>query len=130
MPLTSLRLQNFTAFAELDLAFSPGVNILVGANGTGKTHVMKVCYAACEASKPGAPPFHEKLMSVFLPSDHKEWRLINGPARREIFRNAGSRANARPKVAVDICGDNLSMSMSLPSGKIRSVHSANEELFH
>ena len=25
MPLTSLKLQNFTAFAELDLAFSPGV---------------------------------------------------------------------------------------------------------
>lgn len=46
MPLTSLKLQNFTAFAELDLAFSPGVNILVGENGTGKTHVMKVCYAA------------------------------------------------------------------------------------
>ncbi len=45
MPLTSLQLQNFTAFAELDLAFSPGVNILVGENGTGKTHVMKVCSA-------------------------------------------------------------------------------------
>ena len=48
MTLTRVRLKNFTAFDELDLELSPGINVLVGANGTGKTHLMKVCYAACE----------------------------------------------------------------------------------
>ena len=95
MPLTSLQLHNFTAFAELDLTFSPGVNILVGENGTGKTHVMKVCYAACEASKPGALPFHEKLVNVFLPSKGQRMRLMNAKARREWPRNASSRPFAR-----------------------------------
>ncbi|CAK0764160.1 putative CASPASE_P20 domain-containing protein [Gammaproteobacteria bacterium] len=30
-----------------DQTFSPDVNILIGANGTGKTHFLKVLYSAC-----------------------------------------------------------------------------------
>lgn len=41
----SLRLRNFTAFSEAEFDFVPGVNVFVGENGTGKTHVMKVLYA-------------------------------------------------------------------------------------
>jgi len=41
----SLRLENFTAFAAAEFAFVPGVNVFVGENGTGKTHVMKALYA-------------------------------------------------------------------------------------
>ena len=46
----SLTLANFTAFAEARFEFSPTVNILVGENGTGKTHLMKVLYAVQYAS--------------------------------------------------------------------------------
>lgn len=41
----SLHLTNFTAFGDAAFEFSPGVNIFVGENGTGKTHLMKVLYA-------------------------------------------------------------------------------------
>ena len=41
----SLRLNNFTAFADAFFEFVSGVNVLVGENGTGKTHVMKALYA-------------------------------------------------------------------------------------
>ncbi len=41
----SLRLKNFTAFSEVEFEFVPGVNVFVGENGTGKTHVMKALYA-------------------------------------------------------------------------------------
>lgn len=41
----SLRLKNFTAFAAAEFEFVPGVNVFVGENGTGKTHVMKALYA-------------------------------------------------------------------------------------
>ena len=51
MGLTRIELENFTAFRSLQLDLCPGVNVLVGANGTGKTHLMKVCYAACDASR-------------------------------------------------------------------------------
>ena len=63
MTLTRVKLQSFTAFEDLDLELSSGINVLVGANGTGKTHLMKVCYAACEVSKTGES-FTEKLVHV------------------------------------------------------------------
>ena len=57
--LTRVRLERFTAFLDLDLEFSPGINVFVGANGTGKTHLLKVCYAACALRKEDS--FAEKL---------------------------------------------------------------------
>ncbi len=41
----SLHLENFTAFAAAEFSFVPGINVFVGENGTGKTHVMKALYA-------------------------------------------------------------------------------------
>lgn len=123
MPLTSLKLQNFTAFAELDLEFSPGVNILVGENGTGKTHVMKVCYAACEASKPGAMFFHEKLVSVFLPSGRSERRLVNRHALQErsealLASDKGTAsAEARMLASVEVRRDDLAIRSTIRAAK-------------
>ncbi len=39
-----LQLENFTCFERADLEFSPGINIFIGENGTGKTHLLKVMY--------------------------------------------------------------------------------------
>ncbi len=44
--LKRLHLKNFTVFADADFEFGPGLNVLVGTNGTGKSHVLKVGYAA------------------------------------------------------------------------------------
>ena len=74
MPVTKIKLENFTAFKDLEVEFSPGINALIGANGTGKTHLMKVCYAACDVSKTG-DDFMGKLLRVFLPSGHRSTRL-------------------------------------------------------
>ena len=75
MTLTRVKLERFTAFDDLNLRLSPGINVLVGANGTGKTHLMKVCYAACDVSKTGMS-FAEKLVQVFLPSRLSPGRLV------------------------------------------------------
>ena len=90
MTLTKVRLKCFTAFQDLDLELSPGINVFVGANGTGKTHLMKVCYAACEVSKTGES-FTDKLVHVFLPSRRGHWRLVKrrregSQATVEVFR--------------------------------------------
>ena len=75
MTITRLKLERFTAFESLDLEPSPGVNVLVGANGTGKTHLMKVAYAACDVSKTETR-FAEKLVRVFMPSKGSIGRLV------------------------------------------------------
>lgn len=40
-----LSLTNFTAFSNITLDFTSGINVLIGENGTGKTHIMKALYA-------------------------------------------------------------------------------------
>ncbi len=42
--LKHLHLQNFTVFADADFEFGLGLNVLVGNNGTGKSHVLKLGY--------------------------------------------------------------------------------------
>ncbi len=75
MTITRVKLERFTAFESLDFRPSPGVNVLIGANGTGKTHLMKVAYAACDVSKTGVS-FAEKLVRVFIPSRDAIGRLV------------------------------------------------------
>jgi predicted ATPase len=109
MTLTRVKLEQFTAFESLDLALSPGINVFVGANGTGKTHLMKVCYAACDVSKTKAS-FAEKLVSVFLPARRAPGRLV----RRQ-------RVSARGSVEVFRGNSSLHASLSNHTKAARSV---------
>ena len=76
MSLTRLELKNFTAFKELKLDFSPGINVFIGENGTGKTHLLKVLYSACDITG-GKSKFADKITEVFLPSYRHIGRLVN-----------------------------------------------------
>lgn len=77
--LTRIKFERFTAFEQLEVAFSPGVNIFIGENGTGKTHLMKAAYAACDITKTKAH-FAEKINNVFLPSGRQIGRLVHRSA--------------------------------------------------
>ena len=67
--ITEVQFENFTAFTNLSMHFSPGINVLIGENGTGKTHIMKALYAACSViDKKVNQSFDQKLRSVFLPN--------------------------------------------------------------
>ena len=97
MAITRITLENFTVFDKLDLDPSPGINVLVGANGTGKTHLMKVCYAACAVSK-AEDSFPGKLVSVFLPSgphQNRLNRLINRGSEMKAAKLDVSRGESR-----------------------------------
>lgn len=47
--LNTLELQNFTVFKEARLEFSPGLNVIIGENGTGKSHLLKAAYAMLQS---------------------------------------------------------------------------------
>ena len=51
MSIQSIGLKNFTVFKDFQLDVSSGINVFVGENGTGKTHLLKAVYAACETTK-------------------------------------------------------------------------------
>lgn len=43
--LKKLTLDNFTTFQQAEFNFSPGINIIIGENSTGKSHVLKLAYS-------------------------------------------------------------------------------------
>lgn len=75
--ITNIRLDNFTSFAGLDQPFSTGVNVIIGANGTGKTHLLKVLYAACAITvgEDKEKSFALKLRNVFNPYEGRIGRI-------------------------------------------------------
>ena len=43
--LKSLEIENFTVFLDAKIKWSPGLNVIVGENGTGKSQLMRLAYA-------------------------------------------------------------------------------------
>jgi ABC-type transport system involved in cytochrome c biogenesis ATPase subunit len=79
--IKSLHIKNFTVFSEAQFDFGKHLNVIVGENGAGKTHVLKLAYSILATSwemgrKPSAAPpskaalqahLAEKLVNVFRP---------------------------------------------------------------
>ncbi len=43
--INSLNIKNFTEFSEAHFDFSDGLNVIIGDNSTGKSHLLKLAYA-------------------------------------------------------------------------------------
>jgi predicted ATPase len=79
--LSNLNIKNFTVFPSANLQFSKHLNVIVGENSSGKTHILKVAYSALATtweesrkSKSSTPTkalmqsrLAEKLINVFRP---------------------------------------------------------------
>lgn len=78
--LKRLTLNGFTVFKEAEIELSPGINLVIGENGFGKSHLLKLGYCAawyCDAmaARSALPPdrayrarlLGEKLVHVFRP---------------------------------------------------------------
>jgi energy-coupling factor transporter ATP-binding protein EcfA2 len=86
--LKDFEIHNFTAFKKLEIALSPRINVIIGSNGTGKTHLLKAIYALAGAASLGADTsqsrdeleagISEKLIRLFLPTDSKIGALHSG----------------------------------------------------
>ncbi len=90
--ITRFKASNFTVFTELNVKFSPRINIILGQNGTGKTHLMKAVYAACcLIDKKIDTPLDRKINGVFTPNS------IGRLVHRAVGRNSGSISVYRQK---------------------------------
>jgi ABC-type ATPase involved in cell division len=73
--LSKIEFEKFTAFEKLSIPFSPGINVFVGENGTGKTHILKAAYAVCSVTNRHGH-LAKEINELFLPSNHQIGRLI------------------------------------------------------
>lgn len=62
-----IRIERFMAFDDIDLKLSEGINVSIGANGTGKTHLMKLLFGAMQqADRRGEKNMNPTLQGLFL----------------------------------------------------------------
>jgi predicted ATP-dependent endonuclease of OLD family len=52
--LKSLHIENLTVFPKADFTFGKNLNVIIGENGSGKSHLLKVAYSAIAVSAKGA----------------------------------------------------------------------------
>lgn len=85
--ISQLQLKNFTAFTELAIDFSPGINIVIGENGTGKTQLLKAVLALSAPEARGEQADEQlarKLCRLYHPLSEEVGEL----------RRAGTRGDA------------------------------------
>ena len=112
--LKSLHLKNFTVFPDANLEFGRHLNVIIGENGLGKTHILKVAYCLQSVSATGfketgsgnptkaflQTAVAKKLRGVFRPDE------LGRLARRQSGRN-------RAEVALHCDEKKLDLSFSL-----------------
>lgn len=114
MFLKKISVENFTVFEKNEIKFCNGINVFIGNNGTGKTHLLKMLYAACQSAqiKKTGIDFQTKLVKIFRPDDFSLLRLarrrpggIN--AKIEVFSEKNSISlvfNSKFKKNVQVTG--------------------------
>lgn len=76
MNLKSIKIENFTVFDKMAIDFCDGINVFIGENATGKTHLLKVLYSACRSNRADTD-FGQKIVRTMLPDDFRIARLVN-----------------------------------------------------
>lgn len=132
MPLTTVRLKNFTVFEDATFDRCPGVNVLIGANATGKTHAMKAMYAILRAiEKDLGSHFWTKFGEVFRPDLGDVRRLIRrgGDHPRALEIRLGPEHAWDAEIDVHESGGNTAVSkraaepsLYIPSREVLSMY--------
>ena len=103
--IANIEIQNFTAFRKLEISLSPRVNVIIGSNGTGKTHILKAIYALAIADQLSSNDEHvkrereaaisKKLLRLFSPEENRIGSLRTSgstvPARLCLRRGDDAR---------------------------------------
>jgi recombinational DNA repair ATPase RecF len=106
--LESASIKKFGLFSDDTLEFSPGINVFIGRNGCGKSHLLKLLYTLVKecGESPGNGSALEsmnlenrlakKLAGVFRPEGDHIGRLVQrglGAAVRKFRQNSVTARN-------------------------------------
>ena len=99
--IDTLELREFTAFKKLKIDFSSKINVIIGANGTGKSQLLKATHAMCVGDskiQSGSSlrkddveaDLSRHLTRLFMPLDNKLGRMRkHGAGRDQAIVKAG-----------------------------------------
>lgn len=96
--IAGVEIENFTAFGSLQLSLSPRVNVVVGSNGTGKTHLLKAIYGLALAGLPSSAERSDREVAADI--SRKFLRLFSpGESSIGALRTSGAKAATRLSLA-------------------------------
>ncbi len=89
--IENLNIKNFTVFENVNINFSPKINIIIGENGTGKSQLLKLIFALCKGNKANINAINYTnlmlgqditniLLDTFQPIGNKLWKLRKNKA--------------------------------------------------
>ena len=124
--VNNLYLKSFTCFNDCSLDFCKGINVFIGRNGTGKTHILKCMAASMKANSLFALStsktkdkfgdlLTEKLLGYFKPDTlghlvnkyGSGTASVNDEGKLEIvLENTGSVHQMLNSLAITVTGDN------------------------
>ncbi len=144
MRVARLALQNFRSYADMDMAFDPGVNLIVGDNAQGKTNLLE---ALVYLSQGGSyrTRREEELIRWDAEYARMEAEVVNarrtvnlvyamyrGPRRRQILLNGVKQKNAGEALesltTVLFCPEDLQILRAGASARRQFLDSAISQL--
>ncbi|HVA47274.1 MAG TPA: AAA family ATPase [Pirellulales bacterium] len=119
--IKELTVKNFTVFDEAKFEFSPGLNVIIGENGTGKSHLLKLMYAIVKGS---TNPDHstQDLAEALVASQHgvlQKLRAVFMPEHGRLERLV--RNGARSGASLRLATDGAAVEMSIQPAKQRGL---------
>ncbi|MGY2916150.1 AAA family ATPase [Bradyrhizobium sp. USDA 3262] len=121
--IAGVEIENFTAFGSLQLSLSPRVNVVIGSNGTGKTHLLKAIYGLALAGLPPsddrsakevAAEISRKLLRLFSPEERRIGTLRANGAKAPTRLNLVSSDDAR--VAISFSSRSQAVQIKVDAG--------------
>lgn len=120
--LKHMKVQRFTVFRDKNFEFSSGLNVIVGENSTGKTHLLKLAYALIATSaEAGKKPNATDPTKTYLEKAYGD-KLI-GVFRPEALGRLASRKQGRERyeVALTFSDTKLNTNVSFATNTQKEV---------
>jgi len=110
-----LKIKNFTTFSNAQIEFSPGLNVIIGDNATGKSHLVKLAYSIIHTLYK-----HENSqLSLQQQIADKLQNVLKPRSLGHLSRNGSGRT--RTEIELELADDSQKLQFSFAKNSRREV---------
>ncbi len=110
--LKKMAVKHFTVFHDATFNFSSGLNVVIGENGLGKTHILKLAYSLLAVSAEEGKKYRDESPTKNLLQGRIAEKLVN-VFRSENLGRLAQRKQGRERCTVKTWFGNTSLNMEL-----------------
>ncbi len=128
--LKSLQTKNFTLFSDAKIEFSPGLNVIIGENNTGKSHLLKLAYTVAAIWYEAAAE-HQNIPGKISSKGSKSWwqrrlaeklvGIFKPDKLGHLFHRDGGRQKAKIEAEIFATKNNQHLKFAFSSNTQKEV---------